>query len=176
MDYVVGTVPTSGSTRVNLRSVPADQRPVRVLAVASGGGHWTQLLRLRPAFEGCEVVYATTLASHAGRVDGSRFHTIPDASRWEPLAAARCALAVCWLLVRVRPGVIVSTGALPGYFAVAIGKVLLRRRTVWIDSIANADMLSLSGEKAGRFADVWLTQWEHLAREGGPTYAGSVLG
>ena len=31
----------------------------RVLAVASGGGHWVQLMRLRPAFEGTDIHYAT---------------------------------------------------------------------------------------------------------------------
>ena len=29
----------------------------RVLAVSSGGGHWVQLLRLRPAFAGLVVAY-----------------------------------------------------------------------------------------------------------------------
>ena len=33
----------------------------------------------------------------------------------------------------------------------------------------------LSGQLAGRFADLWLTQWRHLARPGGPNYIGSVL-
>ena len=33
----------------------------------------------------------------------------------------------------------------------------------------------MSGRIAGPFADLWLTQWEHLAREGGPEYAGAVL-
>ena len=32
----------------------------RILALSSGGGHWVQLLRLRPAFDdGCEVTFAT---------------------------------------------------------------------------------------------------------------------
>lgn len=86
-----------------------------------------------------------------------------------------CALRLTWLVLRVRPDVIVSTGALPGFFAVAAGKTLLRRRTIWVDSIANADELSLSGRLAGRFSDVWLTQWEHLAADDGPTFAGSVI-
>ncbi len=35
-----------------------DKTP-KVLAISSGGGHWVQLLRLRPAFAGCDVTYAT---------------------------------------------------------------------------------------------------------------------
>ncbi len=31
----------------------------RVLAIASGGGHWVQLLRLQPAFAGLDVAYCS---------------------------------------------------------------------------------------------------------------------
>ena len=43
------------------------------------------------------------------------------------------------------------------------------------DSIANVEHLSLSGQKIMKHADRCLTQWEHLAAEGGPEYAGAVL-
>jgi hypothetical protein len=52
---------------------------------------------------------------------------------------------------------------------------LLGCKTIWVDSIANVDELSLSGQQAGRFADLWLTQWEHLERPEGPEYFGSVV-
>lgn len=156
-----------------MRSGQERRKPV-VLAVASGGGHWSQLLRLRPAFEGYEMVYASTIVSHADRVPGCRFFHIADANRWQRARAAMCALQVAALVVRVRPDVAISTGALPGFFLMFFGR-LLRRKTVWLDSVANADELSMSGAHAGRFADVWLTQWQHLALPGGPTYAGSVL-
>lgn len=146
-----------------------------VLAVASGGGHWTQLLRLQPAFEHCDVVYVSTISGHADEVPESRYFRVPDANRWQRWRALRCALRIGWLLVRIRPDVVVSTGALPGYLAVVIGK-RLGRRTIWIDSIANAEELSMSGRRAGRHCDVWLTQWPHLAEPDGPAYAGSVLG
>jgi len=151
------------------------KRPV-VFAVASGGGHWVQLLRIAPGFDGCDVVYVSTIAGHAELVGDARFIEVPEANRWERWRAVRCALAMSWALMRIRPDIVVSTGALPGLFAVAFGKLVLRRPTIWIDSIANADELSMSGAQAGRFADLWLTQWEHLARPDGPTFVGSVLG
>jgi UDP-N-acetylglucosamine:LPS N-acetylglucosamine transferase len=146
-----------------------------VMAVASGGGHWTQLLRLRPALAHCDVVYVSTIRSHADEVPEARYVQVPDANRWQRWRALRCALKIGWLLLRIRPDVVVSTGALPGYLAVVIAK-RLGRRTIWIDSIANAEELSMSGQLAGRHCDVWLTQWPHLATPDGPTYAGSVLG
>jgi hypothetical protein len=46
---------------------------------------------------------------------------------------------------------------------------------MWLDSIANAEELSLSGRKVGKHADRWLTQWPHLVEEDGPEFHGSVL-
>lgn len=146
----------------------------RVLAVSSGGGHWVQLLRLRPAFAEAEVIFATVRPGYASEVSGHPFHVIPDANRSHPFKLIWLALAMLVLLLRLRPDVIISTGAAPGYFALRLGK-LVRARTIWIDSIANAEVLSLSGQKVGRYADLWLTQWPHLAKDQGPIFKGNVL-
>ena len=146
----------------------------KVLAVASGGGHWVQLKRLVPALSAHRVSFATVDPSAAAEVDGERFFAISDANRWNKFALLRAAARMAWIVIRTRPDVIISTGAAPGFFAIFFGK-LLGSRTVWVDSIANAETLSLSGHKAGRYADLWLTQWPHLAREGGPEFRGAVL-
>lgn len=146
----------------------------RVLAIASGGGHWVQLLRLRPAFEGHDVTWVSVNPAYRSDVEGERFFSVPDATRWDRLRLARMVLGVVWVLLRVRPRVIVSTGAAPGYVAIRLGR-LMGARTVWLDSVANVERLSMSGEKIGPHADLWLTQWQHLAREGGPRHCGSVL-
>jgi UDP-N-acetylglucosamine:LPS N-acetylglucosamine transferase len=148
--------------------------PRRVLAVASGGGHWVQLLRLRPAFEGYEVTYVTVDRAYAADVPGARFRAIVDATRWNKLRLLRMALQITWILLRERPDVVISTGAAPGYFALRLGK-WLGARTIWLDSIANVERLSLSGQRIGPHVDLWLTQWPHLARPDGPQFAGSVL-
>jgi exopolysaccharide biosynthesis glucuronosyltransferase PssD len=148
--------------------------PTKVLALASGGGHWVQLLRMRPALAGCKVVYATTNDGYRADVPGEDFVKLPNASRWDRLALVRCAWKILLLMLRERPDVVISTGAAPGYFAIRFGN-WIGARTVWVDSVANVDELSLSGRKAGPHADLWLTQWQHLAREGGPGYRGSVL-
>jgi UDP-N-acetylglucosamine:LPS N-acetylglucosamine transferase len=148
-------------------------RPQRILAVASSGGHWVQLRRLEPAFEGHDVAYLTTHAGHRADVAPARFHTVADANRGSRAALAASAVKILWVLLRERPDVVVSTGAAPGYLAIRIGK-LLGARTLWIDSVANVEELSLSGRMASRRADVCLTQWPDLA--GGPVrYRGAVL-
>ena len=153
-------------------SRPANRR--RVLAVASGGGHWIELLRIQPAFEGCDLAFVTVHDAYRHDVPGHRFYCVNDATAWNRLRLLWQAGSILAILLRERPDFVVSTGAAPGYFALRLGK-LLRARTIWVDSIANVERLSRSGEKVGRFADIWLTQWPHLARERGPHYSGAVL-
>lgn len=164
--------PTSG--RLHAPGSASAGHPPRVLAVSSGGGHWVQLLRLKPAFEDCLVTYATVHEGYRSQVPHAAFHVIPDSHRADKSSLLPSILRTLVLLHRLRPDVIVSTGAAPGYFAVRFGR-WFRARTVWIDSIANAEKLSLSGQMLRRHADLWLTQWPHLAREDGPQCLGNVL-
>ena len=112
----------------------------RVLAISSGGGHWVQLLRVSPAFAGCDVCYVTVRDSYASDVPGQRFRTIVDATRWNKLKLAWMGIKIALIIARERPDVIISTGAAPGYFAFRVGR-MLGARTIWLDSIANAETL-----------------------------------
>jgi len=150
------------------------RRAPRLLAVASAGGHWIQLLRLRPAFHGFEVSFLTTNEYCRRDVGNHRIYLVNDASRWNKAALLMMCIRVMWALICERPAFVISTGAAPGYVALRFGR-LLGARTVWIDSMANADELSLSGQRVGRYADLWLTQWPHLASPSGPNYKGAVL-
>lgn len=149
-------------------------KPLRVLAVSSGGGHWVQLRRLVPAFEGHEVVYVTINPTYRQDVPNARVHIVSDATRWDRLGVVRLALQILWILMRERPHAVVSTGAAPGCFAIIFGR-LLGARTVWLDSLANVEQMSLSGAMVRRYSQLWLTQWPHLAEADGPEFAGTVL-
>ena len=149
-------------------------RKVRVLAISSGGGHWLEMLRIRSAFDGADVVYATVNRDHREDVPGERFETIPDATRWNKVRLVWLAVRVVLILLKHRPDVVFSTGAAPGYIALHLGKIL-GARTAWLDSFANIEELSLSGQMAGKVADLWLTQWAELARPQGPAFRGQVF-
>ena len=153
---------------------PVDGRGTRVLAVASGGGHWVQLLRLRPAFDGCDVTFVTVRESYRTQVAGCRFIAVNDATRWNKLSLLRLAIRMLVIVLRVRPDVVVSTGAAPGYFALRFGR-WLGARTLWIDSIANVEEVSLSGRRISRHVDAAFTQWKHLEGTPGFRHRGAVL-
>ena len=149
-------------------------RDRKVLAVASGGGHWVQLRRIGPAFEGLQVVYAST-EPVADPDLGAPYHPIRNVTRRDRLGFAVVIWQIARILLRERPDVVVTTGAAPGFLALALAKALLRSRTIWIDSISSSESLTLSARLSRPVADVRLVQWEHLARPGGPEYWGAVL-
>lgn len=147
----------------------------KVLAVASGGGHWVQMRRLRTAFEGLDVAFVSVKATYAEEVPGRRFYAVRDVTRWDKWGFVILIAQLLRILWRERPDVVITTGSAPGFIALRLAKQLFGAKTMWIDSIANCEQMSSSGQRARRFADVWLTQWPHLESDGGPGYWGAVL-
>ena len=146
----------------------------KILAVSSGGGHWVELIRLQPAFEGHSVVYATVDKVYSTEISAENFYTIKDVTRWNKVRWIQTLFKLLYILLRERPDIVISTGALPGYFSLRLAKIL-GCRTIWVDSIANVDELSMSGQAIGKYADLWLTQWPELANPDGPFFKGTIL-
>lgn len=148
--------------------------PVRLLAIASGGGHWEQLMAMRSAFEDTQATYMTTIRGLPEKFGVENSRIIPDCNRNEPINLVRCAFTLSMHIFRERPQVVVSTGALPGLIALIVAKAI-GSRTIWVDSLANVEEMSMSGRLAKRFSDSWLTQWPEVARATGARYVGRVL-
>lgn len=146
----------------------------RVLCVSSSGGHWQQLNALRPAWEGREACYASTTPVDQVRLGIADFALIPDCNRNTAKKILRSIPAYVRVFRQVRPSTVVSTGALPGLIFIVMGK-LAGARTVWVESIANSERLSLSGTVASYISDSFFVQAEHLADGKRRIYAGSVL-
>ena len=164
------------------------KRNTKVLAAASCGGHWEQLLRIREAWHGCDTVYLTTKKGYDRFIiDESKgesgckisMRVVPDASRWSILSLIRQSIGVAFVIIMEKPDVVVTTGASVGFFSVFFAKKI-GCKTIWIDSIANSEEISLSGKRAASHSDVWITQWRHLATRDkyakkSPVYVGEVL-
>lgn len=145
-----------------------------VLAVSSGGGHWVQMQHLAPAFAGADVHYATTDCTAGERVEGANVHTYPDANKDTPLRLIACILRMAWIVLRVRPDVVISTGAAGGFLAIKMAR-LIGARTMFVDSIANARTLSISARLSLDVADRVLSQWPAVADLTGAEYRGAVI-
>lgn len=151
--------------------------PQTILAAASLGGHWIQLLRITGGMHarGCKVHYLSTHPKCAAMIpEGSRFFQLHDFSRTD----AWRLFPALWHAVKVvrgaKPDLVISTGAAPGLVAIVAAR-LCGRRAVWIDSIANVERPSMCGLIASRIASATFTQWPHLADKRF-RYAGNTLG
>ncbi|GAA5217687.1 hypothetical protein ACFSJ3_07055 [Corallincola platygyrae] len=146
----------------------------KVLAIASGGGHWKQLMQLKPAFDNYDVTYATTITGLAEKSDIQNAIIVPDANRNEKFKIIQLFFSLFWQLLKIRPDVVVTTGAAPGLLAILFGRILFAK-TLWIDSVANAAELSMAGRLSKKLAHQTLSQWPEVAASEGVDYAGSVL-
>lgn len=135
----------------------------KILAVSSSGGHWIQLQRLQfDVFDKHQTCYMGTNIGMQDLVEGKPFFVVQDCNINEPLNTLRCFFQALAIVRKLKPDVIVTTGAAPGLLTLLAGK-MMGARTIWIDSLANTRKLSVSGKLAGYFVDLWLTQWPELA-------------
>lgn len=148
-----------------------------ILAVASFGGHWMQLLRIAfPLETFYNISYASTSKKCSTMVPNRKFYHLTDFSRWNVWRIPFALLSVIAILLKERPSTVISTGAAPGLLVLIIAKYLFFRKTIWVDSFANAGQLSFCGKMAVKLhIDHVYTQWEHLS---GPAvkYSGSIIG
>lgn len=148
---------------------------MKIFAAASIGGHWKQLLRItKPLEERFEIVYASTHPKCATMTNGGTFYLMNDFSRRDAWRMVPMFFRLLRILWHERPDAVLTTGAAPGLVCVLAGR-LLRCKTIWVDSIANAEHLSGSGRIARHFASRVYTQWPNLAQKD-VVYAGTVWG
>ncbi len=147
----------------------------RVLLVASSGGHWIELCRMTSAFARWDCQFVSTAAGMTPPQGRRPVLQINDSSRDDLRTMLGSIRQLRAIIREFRPELIVSTGAAPGALAILLGK-FSGARTIWIDSIANSEELSLSGRAVRGVADLRLTQWPQLAnRAKGITYFGQVM-
>lgn len=147
----------------------------KILAVASVGGHWIQLRRITNALSSrYEIAYASTSKGCGATIAPASFHLIDDFSRWDAYKAIPALFKAVAIIIKEKPDIVLTTGAAPGLI-IAFAAWLSRRKTIWVDSIANVEHLSACGKIAKRFASRTYTQWPELADKQ-TLFSGNILG
>ena len=152
---------------------------VRLCVGASAGGHLNQLIRLLQFSDAWPVkpsFCVTTLNELAPQLSKyAPTHVLGECNRRHPFLAVGVLWKAISLVVKQRPDVVVTTGALPLAMVCLVAK-LKGSRVVWIDSIANTERMSMSGSFVHLFADLVIVQWPELANKyKKAVYAGTIL-
>ena len=171
-----GTTIAHRSSERALRIVnTAEAQPRRIVLVASAGGHWLELSRLAEAFRDFDCQFVCTTEGQVAPIGDRPVLVVADGSRRRVFRLIATATVMARLLRGFRPEIVVSTGAAPGAVALAVARCM-GAHTIWIESISCRDAPSMSGRFVRRVADLFLTQWPHMAaRHPAMRYFGRVL-
>lgn len=161
----------------------------RLLLVTDRGGHLHDALRLMAQMELPADYLVTT---HGPDVDylktnpvlsTTEIHTIPQSFVWwgkrrlfSPFRFAVLFVRSLYLVLKLRPDIIVSTGATNVVYMCLLGK-LFGATLVHIENLAQVKNASLTGKILYPFADHFFVQWEDLLKAYGPKarYEGWVI-
>ena len=144
---------------------------MRVLYVASFGGHLAQMERIAEYLLAERSTWVTTRRLH----EASSEYVITDFNKTNFWRGGRCIVDIVKIIRQQPFDVVISTGAAPGLLFLLVSR-LIGRKTIWIDSVANCRRLSLSGRFAALFCHVTLSQWPQVASSHRRVeYIGSIL-
>lgn len=150
----------------------------RVMFISSTGGHLSELLQLKPLFAEFDSYLVTEktkstvdlVNAFPNKVHfllyGTKSHLLPYLFKF-----TFNILKSLWLMVRIRPQVIVTTGthtAVPMcYLAKLFGK-----KVIFIETFANSKTKTKAGSMVYPIADVFIVQWESMLK----LYPKAILG
>lgn len=134
---------------------------MKTCIVSSCGGHLTEVLALRAAYEGDCHFYVLNDRIQLPLEMESRTYFVAHSERdWRLLVNLWEAFSI---LRRERPTVILSTGAGPAVPFAIVGRFVFRARVVFIETMTRVDSPSLTGRIMYRLAHEFFYQWPQLS-------------
>jgi len=142
----------------------------KVMFISSTGGHLSELLQLKDMFKKYDYHIVTEktksnmdlLKKYNDKVDfliyGSKSHLLVYPFK----LLANCFVSL-YIYIKVRPKVIVTTGAHTAGPMCCIGKIF-GSKIVFIESFANINTKSVTGRIIYWFADLFIVQWDNMLK------------
>lgn len=133
--------------------------------ICSHGGHFTELLQVRDAFEG----YPTFLLTYkeVSTSNQKNAYYIANIGK-SPVAFIFGLFKILFIFLKERPTVLFSTGseiAIPPFY---FGKFLFGTKLIYLECSAQVYHPSLTGKFVYPITDLFLVQWEPLLKRYGP--------
>jgi UDP-N-acetylglucosamine:LPS N-acetylglucosamine transferase len=147
---------------------------MKICLACSAGGHLTELLQIKKAFEGYEHFFVTFKREDTINFK-ERVYFAEDPKR-NFFKLLKNVVQSVRILLKEKPDVIITTGAGVVVPLCYLGK-LLGAKIIYIESFARIDSASFSGKLIYPIADLFFVQWRHLLGKYGKKaqYGGSVF-
>ena len=136
----------------------------KICFAASSGGHFEQLLMLRPLMERYDSFVVTERTDYRAEAKGQRMYYVTQVNRREklfPVKMLRISFQSLGILLREKPDLVITTGVLAMIPLCLLAK-LGGKKLIYIESFAKINSPNLSGKLLYRFADQFYVQWESM--------------
>ncbi len=139
---------------------------MKLLFAASSGGHFEQIMMLKPLMEKYESVLLTEKTDYGTGNTGIRTIYIPQINRKEFTFIFKF-IANTFRAIKIyhkeKPDIMITTGVL-AIIPLALIMKLHRKKLVYIESFAKVTSKTLSGKLLYKFADQFYVQWESMLK------------
>lgn len=139
-------------------------RKKKVCFAASSGGHFEQLLMLRPLMEQYDSFVLTEKTVYGATAQGIKTYHLLQVNRKELSFLPRMvvnAFRSLRVFCKERPDVVVCTGVLATIPMCLLAK-LMRKKLIYIESFAKVTSGTETGKLMYRFADQFYVQWPQM--------------
>jgi len=150
---------------------------INICIACSAGGHLTEILQIRDAYEKYNRFYITFERENSKELaEREKVYFVEDPER-SIKNLIKCIFQSFKILLKEKPKVILSTGAGVAVPTCFISKIFFKTKIIFIESFCRIDKPSLTGKLIYPIADLFFVQWKKLLKKYGDKaiYKGAVI-
>lgn len=154
----------------NKKSANKKENKKKVLFISSTGGHFDELLQLKPLFKKYNSYIITekdTSNESLKEIYGDKMYFLPYGTRAKLFTYIFKYFYLClktvYLYFKIRPKVIITTGTHTAGPMCIIGKIF-GSKIIYIETIANTNKKTATGKLIYPIADLFIVQWEEMLK------------
>ena len=139
-------------------------KSMKLCFAASSGGHFEQLLMLKPLMEKYDSFLLTEKTTYNAEVKGEKIYYLCQVNRKEwkyPFKMLSNSFRSLYVYIKERPDVVVTTGVLAVIPMCLLAK-LFHTRLIYIESFAKVNSANLTGKLLYKYADQFYVQWPQM--------------
>lgn len=138
----------------------------KICFAASSGGHYEQLMMLKPLMEKYDSFVLTEKIHYRSATKGMRTYYLKQVNRKEGTFLLRMlenVLRSIVIFIKEKPDVVICTGVLAVIPICIIAKIF-GKKLIYIESFAKVTTATQTGKLLYHFADQFYVQWEPMMK------------
>lgn len=139
---------------------------MKIVFAASSGGHYEQLMMLKPLMEKYDSFLLTEKTEYSVGSEQFPIYYLKQINRKEKLFVFKLignTFRSLKIFLKEKPDVMITTGVL-AIIPLALIMKLFGRKLIYIESFAKVTSKTLSGNLLYKFADQFYVQWEEMLK------------